>query len=42
MSCYSPGSGDLGEPVGQVAGHDDERVLQLTVGFGRQLTTEEL
>ncbi|RNA30545.1 hypothetical protein BpHYR1_052194 [Brachionus plicatilis] len=26
---------EIGQPLGQVAGHDDQRVLKLTVGLGR-------
>ena len=39
---YLPGLAELYEPGGNVARHDDQRVLQLSVGLGRQLAVDEL
>lgn len=41
MACL-PGLAELCEPGGDVAGHDDQRVLQLPVGLSGQLTVDEL
>lgn len=39
---HSPGLPQLDEPGRDVARHDDQRVLQLPVSFGRQLAVDEL
>lgn len=39
---HSPGLPQLDEPGGDVSRHDDQRVLQLPVRFGRQLAVDEL
>ena len=39
---YLPGLAELYEPGGNVARHDDQRVLQLSVCLGCQLTVDEL
>lgn len=41
-ACNLPGLAQFSQPGGDVSSHNDQRVLQLPVGLGRQLAIDEL